>query len=434
MGNVQIIVDAETARAYEQFDKLVQQQAKLEGATKKTAGAFGEVSKANMKAGQVAKESGNEMLQALRSSGAAALGVAAAVSGVASMWNKATKELADYRRKQLDLASLEDVKKTPMIKNIIDNPKFRGVSSEFKFGLFAGLQQELGTDEAGKAFKTAARAGLVLPGGQGQAFGQLFGQLKELLPSLKNRDVLDASMSVFQRLRGDIGKFDVKSVEQLVSAGVAPGRAIGTALSFGRTEQGARALQAMVDLSGQEKEFAAPGFGRSLTDKEKAERAFFAMGQGQRLQSLLSGENLEMLGGQAAEARIGLGGASELSQAFVGDVTGNRAGQQIRAIMEDPALREHFVDMLAEDHYERNTRGADLTDIPLLGSLIDPIQRWSSRKQSESEADRQLGGFLGSGLLDRERGPEKDRLINALEGNTSATRENTGGGFNGGVE
>lgn len=432
MGNVQIIVDADTARAYENFQKLVDQQAKLEGNVKKTASAFGEVSKANLQVAQSAKGAHSETASGLRGMAGLAAGAATAVLGIAAAYQKTQQEMAKMRQREMDLAALEDVKKTPLVKSLVEDPRFRGVGTDFKFGLFAGLQQELGADEAAKAFKVAARAGVVIPTERAQEFGQLFGQVKEMMPGIKNTDILDASMSVFQRLRGDIGKFDVKSVEQLIASGVAPGRAIGTALSFGRTEQGARALQAMVAVAGDEKEFAAPKFGTALTDKEKAERAFYAMDEGDRMASMLKGENLDLLGKSATAAGIGLKEAGTLTQEFFDDIKNNRASAQIRGVMEAPEMREHFVDLLTDDAWERTKRGFDPGDIagmvPFIGSdlekYVDMGGRALTRFRKGREADGYANEFLGTSLNEHARGPYLDELNKTLGENNELLDKN----------
>lgn len=449
MGNVQVIVDADTARAYENFQKLVDQQARMWAAAKKTAGAMGEIGQAANKAGASGEKAGMSMGNALKGvldMGPAAVG---AIAALGNAWGKVTEEARKYRQQALDIAMLEDVKNAPKIQALVKNQSLApGVGEEFKFRLIAGLQKELGAAGAQEAFKVAAPSGLVFSADKAQEFGELFGKMQKLAPQMSGGDVLDASFSIMQRMRGDLGKFDFKSVEQLVAAGIPMRQAVGAAMSFGQSEQGSKVLQSMVDLSGQDKEFAAPKFGTALTDKEKAERAFFGMGHGERLRSLMQGQNLELLGGGAAEARVGLADAAKMSDLFRSDVLDDRAGQQILTMASDPAMQEYFKDALARDAAERYRRdnpyleklspddyefavnrdlmGGDEVDefrkgVGALRFNVDPTD--AQRDAAMKALDEPMPGTAAA-----------KELSDSLERNTSATRENTGGGFNGGVE
>lgn len=450
-GQVQIVYDAETAPAVNELFKLAEAQKKVEQQGKRVAHSMGEVSKANMHVGKTGKEAGQSMFSGLAGTIGVAGGAIAAIGGIAAAWDKSVRSIETYNTKIRELALLQDVKGTPKLKQIIENQKrAQGVSNETKYGLFAGLQSELSQDQALKEFKNIIQVGAILPGGKAQEFGQLYSKIKSLSPDLKSKDVLNASYSIFQNLRGNIGSFDQKQVEKLLASGAPLGEAISTVVSFGRTSQGGEAIGKAINALDENRTFAPFPFAHKVTPDEMAIRDFYKMNPEGRRQLLFSPGNesvkRQVLGEQSKSFGIGLQEVSAMNKQLHEDVLENRVAKQLKYLVTDPEMKSQWVDMLTNQKME-----ASAVNDPFMSAVIpEGIRRWSARKGVEQtifspgpgmpvdpefrismgtpESDTATQDVMGSRVMGRSRGPELDRLIDALDRNTIETKKNTDGG------
>lgn len=414
-GQVQIVYDAETAPAVNELFKLAQAQKKVEDGGKKVAMSLGDVSKANMRVGREGQQASQSMIAGLRGTITVAGGAIAAIGAIAEAWAKATERMVQYRQKERDLAVLQDVKGLPALRRLVENPKYgRAVSDDTKFSLFAGLQSELGQEQALKSYKTVVEAGAIIPQAKAQEFGQAFSKIKSLRPNLNDREALNATLSVFQQLRGNLGGFDQKQVEKLLQTGLRFDQAVGTAISFGRTSQGGEALGAAVNAINRDKAFAPIGFGQTLSPEEQSMRDFYKLDRGERTKIIFGQGNDELkkrvLGEQYSSFQVGLQESSGTTAQFVKDVEGNRVAEQLRYLYEDPNAKQDAIDMRAKAKFDRHAR-----EHPYMEMITpDAIENWSFRTSTTEEYERDANEFRGKGLGNKARGLNKERLDKAL--------------------
>lgn len=383
-GNVQIIYDAETAKAVGDLLKVAEANKKIETSAKGATNAVGQVSQANMKVGASGQSSAQSMLSGLRGVAGGAAAAVTAIAGIASAWDKAAASLAKYRQQQLDAAALQEVRRLPGLKKMFDDPKLGiGVSSEKKFALYAGLQSEMGQNDAMEAYKTAINAANIVPQAHLQQFGHAFSKIKSSAPNLTNKDALNATMSVYQNLRGNLANFDEKQFERMLADGMPLDKAIGATLSFGRSAQGGKGISAALAAIDEDRTFGKVEFGQTLTADEKAVREFYAKDKAGR-SALIWGSGNEavkkaVLGSNYLPFKAGASEAEDLAKQFRFDVESNTVGKQARFVANAPDAREAFEQQIIDKHVEEKTRGSWFGDYGWYKSMHASDKRFQLR-------------------------------------------------------
>lgn len=430
-GNVTVVYDAETAKAVGQLLKVAEANKKIEGSAKGATNAIGQISQANMKVGQSGQSSGASMLSSLRGVAGGATALAAAVAAIGSSWDKAAASLAKYRQQQLDAAALQEVRRLPGLKKMFDDPKLGiGVSSEKKFALYAGLQSEMGQNDAMEAYKTTIAAANIVPQAHLQQWGHTFSKIKSSAPQLTNKDAMNATMSVYQNLRGNLGNFDEKQFERMLADGMPLDKAIGATLSFGRSAQGGKGISAALAAIDEDRTFGKVEFGQTLSAEDKALREFYAKDKAGR-SAIIWGAGNEatkkaVLGSNYLQFKAGAAEAEDLAKQFRFDVESNTVGKQARFVANAPDAREAFEQQLIDKHVEERTRGSMIANLPFVGGIVKDLHGADKRWQLRGGTGQYWGGpapiddvarqFSQNPLFESNTPADKARLKSVFDG------------------
>lgn len=421
MGDVFIRVSAETATAVQNLIKVAGAEEKIEGGAKRAKAAVDSLSKAFQGIGKNMTDIRGGAAELFSGLDIGPVKLATdAVNALREAWKKAKHAAREYQEDIADLEAAESLAKDPKLQNLFDSVNAPGITSKLKVQLYQGLRKDLSGPELEDAFRAMVAQAPAIPQAQLGEYGNLVASLKNMMPKMGLSDVMDAADKIFETTKGDLSKFDKKSLEQMLDLGMSPERAMGNVLSFGKTEQGTRALQRMVDLSTEQRDFEPLKRGQKVTADEAQLRAFFAETDKQkRFRALEQDASLrqQLMGGNAAEASIGLRDAGlyerEVREAIMIDNAQKRLeralGKPIAEARANEAIREEVPRMLGN-------------------GPVAPLMRLEDRQDTMESIAAGGDTEIGKGVVRGALGPAgqvSSLLLNAIIQLTEEMKRNT---------